>query len=136
MAWDRIEIPSSYFWARSTHILGLFWIVPRDADGLSLRCLYLTPSASRHEVLGSSIALTLFGTFCQSSELRTRLPQLIPLSSPKGRFFLCTALNTCTFSRPEFEDWQKGPKESLSRNKASYPLLSLHPKTSCRLGVR
>ena len=37
--------------ARSTHILGLFWIVP-------MASLYLTPR--RHEVLGLSIALTLF----------------------------------------------------------------------------
>ena len=41
----------------------------------------------------------------------------------EGGFFLCTALNTCTFSRPEFEDWQK---KSQKRVKAI-----LHPKTSC-----
>ena len=88
------------------------------------------PGDTRHEVLGWSIALTLFWDFCQSfksSELD--YPHLYPCPLRiRGRFFLCTALNTCTFSRPEFEDWQK---KSQKRVKAI-----LHPKTSCRLGVR
>ena len=54
----------------------------------------------------------------------TRLPLLRTFHRLFSSFFLlCTALNTCTFSRPEFEDWQK---KSQKRVKAI-----LHPKTSC-----
>ena len=48
---------------RSTHILGLFWFVP-------MASLYLTPR--RHEVLGWSIALTLFWDFLPILELSGR----------------------------------------------------------------
>ena len=37
-------------------------------------------------------------------------PIYILVLSEGGDFStVCTALNTCTFSRPEFEDWQKVP---------------------------
>jgi hypothetical protein len=66
--------------------------------------LYLTHRRYEFSLLGFWVIVYSDWDFLPI--LRTRLHPFIPLSSPKGDFPLCTALI------PEFEDWQKVPKES------------------------